>query len=305
MSDQLIEKVRMALDKSGYPLEFETGAILEKQGWTAFHSVEYLDPETSTIRELDVLAYKIINNRRVELRISCKSSTNKQWVFFTKRKSLVHPSDLKITPILADHKKRWKIPKILKDLRFFSEPNEAMNYTVLSGSNLDREGRTLLREAILSSMSSIYLGPIPGGLLFDVRGTIYFFLVILRGNMYEATWNTNINKLNVQECTYAQWSGLYKITDKYNDAKIQNHQGKPVHFINALQWFDSRFRVEIISDTILESYLIHIEKVFTKLDELSIILFGKDWTQQNFPYALLSQWPSIEPIETERNDNPM
>jgi hypothetical protein len=298
MSDDLLQKIKKTIEQSGYPLELQTGTVLERNGWVPFHSVEYFEPDAKILRELDILAYKIINGRRVELRISCKSSVNKQWVFFTTEKGLITPSDFKFTPVLPDHKRRWEIPSALKGLRFFSEQKEAINYTVLTGTNVDREGRSLLRDAILSSVSSIYHGPIPGGLLFDQRGTIYLFLVVFRGKLYEATLDKITNNLVIQESEYAQWRGSFRITDKYRTIKIKNSEGGLVPFVDALVWFGSKFRVEIISDSYLETYLKDVERVFSNLGKHKIEIFGKDWSEKNFPTAL-NDWPSLNPKEPD------
>jgi hypothetical protein len=297
MPDELLEKLKKAILQSGYPLELQAGAILEKYGWTCFHSVEYVNPETNTLRELDIFAYKIIRGRRIELRISCKTSINKQWVFFTKDTSRhLDTFILKFTPVSDDHNSQWQIPLALKNLRFFSENKESVNYTVFTGTNVDREGRSLLRDAILSSLNSIYVYLIPDRLLFDARGTLHFFLVLYRGKMYEANLNEDKTEMNIQDCNYIQWSGRFNISDKFSDIKIPNQQGKPVNFADALYWFRDRFRVEIISDTYFESYLRQTEEVFKQLSEEELNLFGKEWNEENFPQNL-SPYPKLEPKE--------
>src|SRR5205807_8691755 len=124
--------------------------------------------------------------------------------------------------------------------------------------------------------SSIYYGPIPSGLLFDQRGTIYLFLVVFRGKMYEATLDKITNNLVIQESEYAQWRGSFRITDKYRTFKIKNSEGGLVPFVDALVWFGSRFRVEIVSESYLETYLKDVERVFSNLSKYNIEIFGKD-----------------------------
>jgi hypothetical protein len=67
MSDDLLNKVKRAIQGTGYPLELEIAAIARRNKWVVFHSIEYHDPETAKFRELDLMLYKNIHRRRVEL----------------------------------------------------------------------------------------------------------------------------------------------------------------------------------------------------------------------------------------------
>ena len=133
MSEELIKQIEKAVSTTGYPLELEVGALLEQKGWFPFHSVEYQDPFTKKTRELDLLAYKLVNNRRIELRISCKSSANKQFVFFTRKKnSTIWLNDIKITPVSDNWDDNATIPVPLIKLPFFNYERETVNYTVVT-----------------------------------------------------------------------------------------------------------------------------------------------------------------------------
>lgn len=209
-SDDLLAKVRKAILTTGYPLELEIGSMFENLAWIPFHSVEYADPETEKPRELDLLVYKLINMRRMELRVSAKTSLNKQFVFFTrKRRSSPWLSDLKFTPVV-EHRVD-SIPSPLHKLPLFSHPRECINFTVLAGEHVDREARSLLKDAMMSTINSIHHRILPYELLVDQRGTLYFFLVVLRGNMFEATFNNKTRQLSIKPCQYARWHGKLNV----------------------------------------------------------------------------------------------
>jgi hypothetical protein len=287
MSENLLEQVKKAIEATGYPLELEIGAILEKKGWTPFHSIEYKDPFTKKNRELDILAFKLINDRRIELRISCKSSSNKQFIFFTrKRKPIIWLNDLKSTPVFDDWDRQGNIPRSLVKLPFFSYESETVNYTVVSGAKADKESRTLLKDALFSAVNSIYHRILPDSLLFDQRGTIYFFLTILKGQMFDASYEIGGAKTVVNNCKYAQWDCNIPIPDDYCEKEVFDEDKNKFPFSDVLYWFGESIRVEIISLDFFVQYLEMIEKAFEKLNASELMIFGKDWSSENFPRNL-------------------
>jgi hypothetical protein len=291
--DELLEKVKKSILTTGYPLELEIGSVFEDNGWIPFHSVEYEDPETEKQRELDLLVYKLVKKRRLELRVSTKTSLNKQFVFFTRqRRSFPSLSDLKYTPV--SERPINSIPGSLGRLPIFSHPRDCINFTVLSGNKVDREARSLLKDAMMSSVNSIHHRILPQGLLADQRGTLYFFLVVLRGHLFEVSFDHKANALNVDRCQYARWHGRLSIPKKYWQLSIPNEDGKPVPFQNVLHWFGDWITVEFISDHYLTQYLGNLERVFEMLDEEELSVFGKGWSIENFP-KIVGLPPSIVP----------
>lgn len=295
MSDDIFEKVRRGIANTGYPLELQVGALAAKQGWTPIHSIQYVDPETKKLRELDLVIYKMFRERRVEIRISCKASLNKQFVFFSRPRNPSHLiDDLKFTPVTDDISRIDVIKEALKNLRFFSEPNEAVNYTMLMGDNADREGKALLHDGMMSVVTSIHHQLLPEMLLIDERGTIYFFVVLLKGRMFDTSYEPATATTSVRETDYVQWSGRYAVPEEYADREIQTHDGWTIPFWQAHYWFGARIRVELIRDTLFEEHLMHIDSVFSALPEASLAAFGKPWTSENFPKHVLPR-PTLTP----------
>jgi hypothetical protein len=90
-SDSLDSKVRKWLEKQGYSLEMRAARSFEKAGFEVSQSEHYLDPETNTVRETDVVAslHRRISNTwlSVKFYIECKYAY-KPWVVFTSPKRL-------------------------------------------------------------------------------------------------------------------------------------------------------------------------------------------------------------------------
>lgn len=77
------------LRSHGYPLELQVAHTLRRTGWRVEHARWYRDPDTSKLRELDLLASRSERTSDesdagyVRLAIECKSSPGKPWVAFT------------------------------------------------------------------------------------------------------------------------------------------------------------------------------------------------------------------------------
>ncbi|RYG46052.1 MAG: hypothetical protein EOO01_16795, partial [Chitinophagaceae bacterium] len=87
IDEDLLNKIKTALVKSGFPLEMEVAKILEKLGWDRSIGTQYLDFETSQIRESDIIANKIIDGVEVNIIIECKKSTEKQLILYQPERS--------------------------------------------------------------------------------------------------------------------------------------------------------------------------------------------------------------------------
>ena len=82
-------KIKDAISKTGFLLEYKIGMDLQKKGWKTISNRYYLDDLSGIPREIDILAYKrtVVKNLLVYtcLLISCKKSEDKDWVFLTKQ----------------------------------------------------------------------------------------------------------------------------------------------------------------------------------------------------------------------------
>jgi len=290
---ELINKIKIAVSNTGYPFEQKIGIFLERKGWHVFHSINYVDPIQNKEHELDILAYKLINQRRIELRISCKKSINKPWVFFTEDASryLEHGNILKITPILTDINKIRRIPKILKDLEFFSHKRRAINFTAFYGKELNDQYRDSIVNGLFSTLTSVYHRIYPYDLLSDSRGTIYFFILLFDGLMFESFYDFKSNKDIIKSIDYMSWDNKLLLNQEIK--KIYNANGKLIDLSDVLYYFSDWFRVEIVKWTHFRTYLNKIEKVFGNLTLNDLKLFGNLWIPKNFP-KIVRGFPKIK-----------
>jgi hypothetical protein len=256
MSD-IIPNIKKSIQLSGYPLEQRVGNLLLKEGWHSFHSNNYTDLSTGVERELDILAYKIINERRIELRISCKRSI-KPWIFFTEDSSryLTMVETLKRTPVRETNNR--DILSIMRDLRFFSHKRRAINFTAFSGKNLENEARALIKDGIYSTINSIYHRIFPDALMFDERGTIYFFITIFDGEMFESYYDPEKDDDIVSDIDYTQYQIKFPLAYNAN-ARICGSDGSPVLLRDVVYWFSEWFNVEIVKWSFFQTYIKEIE----------------------------------------------
>ncbi|WP_153800807.1 hypothetical protein [Foetidibacter luteolus] len=289
---ELLKNIKAAVKNSGYSLEQKAGHLLQKRGWIPFYSTNYIDPSFGKERELDILAYKIINQRRVELRISCKRSNTKPWILFTEDSSryVEHSSILKITPVVSNQHQKRKILYALRPLPFFSHKRRAINYTSFTKAEFNNEARSLIKDGIFSALNSIYHRIFPGQLLFDTRGTIYFFITLFEGNLFESYYDPSLDDDVVNEIDY----GIYdtRLTLLTERQTISNEHGAPVQLSDVMYWFSDWFRLEIITWKAFDNYLSTLDKTFNEISQEDITCFGKSWSEENFP-KIIGEAPKI------------
>ena len=287
--DDLQKKIADAVARSGYPLEQRVGHLLELKGWNSFYSINYTDPSSGSERELDILAYKIIRERRIELRISCKRSLSKPWILFTEdvERYYKRGSVLKVTPVSSDVDVYQQILAALKDLKFFSHSRKAINFTVFSGKELNSEARALMKDGLYSSITSVYHQLFPFNLLSDQRGTIYFFVTVFDGLLFESYYDARTDEDKVTQIDYGQWEKrfqLHRVTDEILDAN-----GRKVSLSSVIYYFSDWFQVEIVTWSYFSEYIEHMEKTFESLTESQLELFGLPWRTENFPRTVGSR----------------
>lgn len=270
----LIDKVRDFVKKTGYPFELEVADLLEKKGWITFSSVEYFMPNTNTQRELDIVAYKIIRDRRIELRIACKR-TEKPWIIFTRNHRYIKSGyELIFTPAEINFDKYSNIPNILKELNFFKYNRYAINYTAMSEKNT-KEARNAITDALYSTITSCYDRIYPF-LLKDNRGTIYFFTVVVDTNLFEAYYD---KKDEVKEIEYSQYHLKYLFENTLSKEEVAR-LGLSLNELKEITYcIFERMKIEIVKMSYLEKYLENIEEVFLNLTDEQINNFGEGWSE--------------------------
>lgn len=83
-----LHKYEENIKKTGFPLEFRISETLRKEKWSVINNRYYIDDQSGTVREIDIVAYK---TKKVQdfwifttLIISCKKSDENLWALLSK-----------------------------------------------------------------------------------------------------------------------------------------------------------------------------------------------------------------------------
>lgn len=84
------------IKQTGFILESRIVALLRKEGWTVISNKYYVDDSESSIREMDVLCYKVAKVEHIDiyttLIISCKKSEKDIWALISRDINLKNPN---------------------------------------------------------------------------------------------------------------------------------------------------------------------------------------------------------------------
>ena len=77
------------IKKTGFPLEFRISETLRERKWSVINSRYYIDDQSGTVREIDIVAYKTRKTQHFHvftvLIISCKKNEQNLWALLTKK----------------------------------------------------------------------------------------------------------------------------------------------------------------------------------------------------------------------------
>lgn len=102
MNQTDINNIISAIAKTGFITEFEVSNDFTNNKWMVINNRYYLDDQTSTQREIDLLAYRISTVEKffvyTVVLVSCKKSDENSWIFLTKSINANDPN-IKFLPI--------------------------------------------------------------------------------------------------------------------------------------------------------------------------------------------------------------
>lgn len=75
------EAIAHFLQQTGFVFEMRANEVLLKTGYRTEINDQFLDLEGDTVREIDIIASKVINEINVHLIIECKQSATDKWIF--------------------------------------------------------------------------------------------------------------------------------------------------------------------------------------------------------------------------------
>jgi len=90
------EKVLQALATTGFLLEHEVARKFKEAGWSSINGRYYLDDVEETVRELDMVAYKVSKSAEIDVvtvvLLSCKKDSANAWAFMSREKPAKDPN---------------------------------------------------------------------------------------------------------------------------------------------------------------------------------------------------------------------
>lgn len=247
MSDDIL-KYKKAIEKSGYPLQLQVGALLDKY-FSVEHEWAYLDRDTQELRNIDLFAYKLFRDKKMkdaeiypqlDLIVECKKS-ELPIVFFTngfKPRStyFLSLSGLKndsITIKTDDSRSTWSVPPAMvlglaKEL-FVREPIYSSFF-----SRLVRKGKEF--ELSGSDFFNSVVNPISKAILYNkkvnatpLKTFVHFSLHLMVGlSVVDAPMLTAGLSENGTEIHEAKWVRMIR----QDIDSGRNYESIPIDIVN-------------------------------------------------------------------------
>lgn len=266
MEGSIINDIKDAIERSGFPLEHYIGLILKKHNWQIITNRNYIDDIKGVEREIDILAYKSYVDTKenidyiTTLIISCKKSDKHKWCFLT-RNIDKEECNINLTPFhfctsddrlkyMTEHHLenilgRYKGHRAIKHLFSFDDMVFAYQQLAEPANDKDRIRNGNLmptkNEDIYNSISTTIKAISNekesrlNAYDYSTRQRYYTFhaLSIFEGEMYKSHFDSN-GVVNVSEISNIKYLNRH-IVSGVDDFYI-------VHFINR-DIFDYRLRI--------------------------------------------------------------
>jgi hypothetical protein len=74
------------LEQTGFVFEMRANEVFLKAGYTTDINDDFLDLEGDTVREIDLIATKVVNDVNIHFVVECKQSVTDKWIFICNKK---------------------------------------------------------------------------------------------------------------------------------------------------------------------------------------------------------------------------
>lgn len=217
--NNLKDKVAEWLASEGYPLEFLTASVFQKNGFRVEQGYYVQDIQSNALREIDVLAEKTIDIGPSFLRVcyvvECKWSGDKPWVIFSSERHYMAPSAC-ITQMIGSEAGQailWSLAgdKLLQSLDVFSTPK-------CTGFN-GRQAFTKSNDVFYNAMQSVTSAANALASEYDKGNrnpndtikwaVVNFPIIVLDGKLFEAIFDTQSGQilLKASDKVRIHWRG--------------------------------------------------------------------------------------------------
>jgi hypothetical protein len=80
------EEIGHFLAQTGFVFEMRTNDVFLRAGYTTLINAEFFDLEKGTLREIDLIASKTVNEVNINFVIECKQSATDKWIFMCNKR---------------------------------------------------------------------------------------------------------------------------------------------------------------------------------------------------------------------------
>lgn len=281
----LMDKIREGIERSGFPLEMETGNVLARNKWIVRYSPFFFDYEDLRYKEFDILGFRSGNLFETRLFIECKHSAGKQWVFFIPDGfNRISVGDLRFFPL-----KRDMLFERFMELRntifgsiynYRNTERVALNSAIFRGkekveSKEIREAIGTTMKALIASNVSDFAGKAKSPFITHPR--LNLSTVVFDGPMFVYRWEES--GFSLEPANYV----LYRHEMRFDTWKhAENIRSEPK--MNWCQEYESVVGydqlIEIVHKDEFERYLTQMCGHLAALDNMNIREFvdkSKEW----------------------------
>ena len=207
-------QISQALSRTGFPLENKIYNQLKKRGWGVISNKYYIDDVDRKARELDLIAYKVLENPECDLVfsifISCKKDHENYWTFLSRSRPNLDPNnDWKPVHYWTDceplksfmHDFHWRntlFEKAGEDFsNVFSTGQDVFAYQLVSRDKYAPKDDRPIFQSVSSLMKALdhEKKSIPNRARGGRRIYLFTLATVVDGELIEASYNSNMPHL--------------------------------------------------------------------------------------------------------------
>lgn len=261
----LVEKIRAGIVKSGFPLEMSIAKFLRAEGWDTMLGTYFQDFETKKYREFDIVAMKKINTILVYLFIECKKSEEKQLVLYSpyNKDDMVWTDYPKLTPKYIPSTRTNTFDFAGAFLHF-----HALRNTVAAKSIIITQGSAVVQNnhMFFESFDKLLKKSIEHIAWAAKQNSrrMYFYTLVFDGYMFEIS-DQNCEDFSLKEIEYGVYE--HRTTFSRSDDEDINE---------ASDILDNSGLIEITTASAFSSYLKSVERDVNKINLEALSGWGEE-----------------------------
>jgi hypothetical protein len=246
MTGDIIDKIKIEVEKSGHPVSLKVSQILDKHNWFVKNAPRFALPKDTTFSEIDVVGVKeskFIGDTLDYLIIECKKQ-DKPWIFFKQNKK---NSDVLTINCNRMNEQGSGIYDWIETNGYFESHyyygRELCTYFFVGLTNPDQNPAKTLDRAIYQVIRALlfYISQQEQ----NIKVKLFYPIIVFDGDIYEASYKND--ELIINESNHIN---LYFEAEFDKLEKILTSDGKYV------KWIDSKpFVIDIVKLEYFDEFL--------------------------------------------------